>query len=76
MWGKATQHLTVADLAERWQCTRNWVRVMAASGQIPGALKLGSRWRFPVAAVEAYENRHTTSDPMSLTPRAAARAKW
>lgn len=67
--------LTTVELAERWHLTPQWVRVLAQSKQIPGAMKIGLRWRFPLAAVEAFEKRHTVLDPMSLTDLAAARSQ-
>ncbi len=59
-------HLTIADLAVRWQKHPDYLR-RAIVGQpapdgIPEAFKVGSGprapWLIPVAAVEAYERRH------------------
>ncbi len=59
-------HLTVADLAMRWQKHPDFLR-RAILGQpapdgIPEAFKVGSGpkapWLIPLAAVEAYEQRH------------------
>ena len=69
----APTHLTTADLAERWHMSQQWVTILARTKQIPGAMRVGNRWRYPVAAIEAWEQRHTVRDPLSLTDLAAAR---
>lgn len=66
-------HLTTVELADRWQVTPQWVAILARTKQIPGAMRVGNRWRFPLPSVEAWEQRHTVRDPLSLTDLAAAR---
>ena len=68
-------HLTAVELATRWHMTPAWVRTLAASKQIPGAIRAGTRWRFPLESVEAWEARHTVRDPMTITERSKARAR-
>ena len=68
-----SDHLTTAQVADRWHMSAQWVAILARSEQIPGAIRLGNRWRFPVAAIEAWEQRHTVRDPLSLTDLAAKR---
>lgn len=70
-----TAHLTPADLAARWKRSTPWVRALLAAERIPGAIRVGSRWRIPIAAVEEYERRHTVRDPLSMTDLAAARRR-
>lgn len=70
-----TAHLTPATLADRWQCTAPWVRTLLSTGRIPGAIRVGARWRIPVEAVEAYEQRHAVRDPLSMTELATARRR-
>jgi len=51
-------YLTTTTLAERWSCDPSTIRRIALSGQIE-RFKLGTEWRFSMAAVEAYEQAHT-----------------
>lgn len=69
----STPHLTAQEVADRWQRSRTWVTGQAKTGAIPGALKIGGFWRFPVAAIERYEARRATADPLSMTDRSAQR---
>lgn len=64
-------HLTVQQLADRWQVHPDFLR-RAVLGQpapdgIPEAYTIGSgpkaRWRIPLHAVEAYEHRHRPLSP-------------
>lgn len=64
-------HLTVADLAERWQRSPQWVQRNAK--HIPGSWKNGGLWRFDLADIERYEARRKTPDPLSMTPMSAQR---
>jgi hypothetical protein len=64
--------LTPDDLATRWQRPRTWVTRQAKAGAIPG-VKVGGLWRFDPEDIAAYETRHKTTDPLSLTPLAAKR---
>ena len=54
------RYLTAVDVAGRWSCSAGYVRKLARRGDLPG-LRLGSDWRFSLAAVEAYERRHTSA---------------
>lgn len=67
-------HMTPTQLAERWQRPASWIRQQANAGAIP-AIKLGHTWRFDLLDIEAFETRHKTADPLSLTPGAAARRR-
>lgn len=64
--------MTSAELAARWRRPVRWVREQAHAGRIP-ATKVGGLWRHDPVAVEAFEARNSTRDPMSLTPLSAAR---
>lgn len=69
----AVSHLTTSDLAARWSMSEQWVAILARTKQIPGAMRVGNRWRFPLSSIEAWEQRHTVRDPLSMTDLAAAR---
>ena len=49
-----TQFLTTAEVAARWRCARSTVTALARAGKL-GGMRLGTDWRFSVAAVEAFE---------------------
>lgn len=73
-------YLTTAQVAEKWACDRSTVTARARSGALVG-MRLGTDWRFSLAAVEAYERRHATDaspaeEPKSRTaaPREEVRA--
>jgi len=67
-----TEMLTPEELAARWRQSTEWVRTQARKRTIP-ATKIGGRWRFDPAEIQAYEDRHRHRDPLSLTPTAARR---
>lgn len=67
--------LSTAELAARWHMHPVTIRVHARTSQIPGAMRIGARWKFPLDAVEAFEKRHTILDPLSMTDRSAARSR-
>lgn len=52
--------LTARQVGERWGCSPKTVKRLAERGEL-AAMKLGADWRIGTAAVEAYEQRHTTS---------------
>jgi len=52
--------MTTAEVAERWACDPSTVTARARSGALIG-MRLGTDWRFSMAAVEAYERAHTTA---------------
>ena len=52
---EASQLLTAAELAARWQIKQSTVYALTRSGTIP-TVRLGSRlYRYRLAAIEAYE---------------------
>ena len=65
--------MTPDDLAARWQRPVKWVREQAAAGTIP-ALNIGGLWRFKPDAIDLYEQRKATADPLTLTRLSAARS--
>lgn len=65
-----TQHLTVAELAERWKRRPEWVQQNARSFF---GFKIGREWRFDLADIESYEDRRKSVDPMSMTELSAKR---
>jgi hypothetical protein len=54
-------HLDSADLAARWRVSEGTLRNWRWSGRGPNALKIGSRVRYRVADVEAFEAVHVQS---------------
>lgn len=42
------QYMSAPSYAEQRRQTSAWCRMQAADGKIPGAIKLGGRWWFPV----------------------------
>jgi excisionase family DNA binding protein len=46
--------LTAAELADRLRRSRDWVYRRARAGDLPGAIRLASGWRFRLADVEAW----------------------
>lgn len=67
-------YLTPVTLGERWDRDPEWVRRAANAGRIPG-IKIEGLWRFRPDDIEAYEDRHKTADPLTLSPLAAARRR-
>jgi hypothetical protein len=52
------QFLTVAELADRWRCCIDTVRVRCMSGQL-GAVKESRHWKIPLEGVKAWEAERT-----------------
>jgi excisionase family DNA binding protein len=44
--------LTAQELANRIRCHRETVYEMLQGGEVPGARKIGGRWRIPEKAVD------------------------
>lgn len=63
-------HLSVKELAERWECSREVLYQQVASGKIP-ALHIGQAVRIPIAAVEQYELENTTGQTDATARRRA-----
>jgi anaerobic selenocysteine-containing dehydrogenase len=56
--------LTTRDLAERWNCTTEYVRNLITAGELPGTINIAhergttrAAYRVPLDAVLAYESR-------------------
>jgi predicted DNA-binding transcriptional regulator AlpA len=60
-------HLTVAQLADRWQTTKKAIYNMRSLGTAPPCFKRGRNLMFPLGEVEAHERAG-----MHAQPRAAA----
>lgn len=60
----------VPTVAQRLSVSDQWVRDHAKD---LGGIKLGRLWRFDLADVEKYLNRHRTADPLAYTPLSAKR---
>ena len=61
----SAQFLTTAEVAARWRCARSTVTALARAGKL-GGMRLGTDWRFSVAAVEAFEAAQ--SQPAMVRP--------
>jgi excisionase family DNA binding protein len=55
--------LTVSEVAALLRTTPHTVGRMAKAGEIPGAFRIGTRWRFPTARV--YRDLLSTEPPTS-----------
>lgn len=53
------KHLTPETLAQRWGLARKTIMNMSYDGRLPFAVRIGSKWRYPVRAVEAWERKNT-----------------
>jgi excisionase family DNA binding protein len=60
----------VPTVAQRLSVSDQWVRDHAKA---LGGIKLGRLWRFDLADVERYLNRHKTRDPLAPTELSAKR---
>ncbi|MFF3310539.1 helix-turn-helix transcriptional regulator [Streptomyces sp. NPDC002952] len=55
-------HLTVAQLAARWQTTKSAIYVARHRGKAPNGFKSGKAVLFPLAEVEAWERERMAGD--------------
>lgn len=62
---------TTVEVAEHLHLAPSTVAAYAASGQFPGAFKIGIDWRFPEASVTEFINARTPqkTDPYQIAPR-------
>lgn len=82
---KNSPHLTVPQLAERWQTTTQAIYIARHRGRAPKAFKRGVAVLFPLAEVLAFEaeqmaadkpsNRGTTTEHRPPEPRRARRSR-
>lgn len=56
-------HLTVAQLADRWQTTKKAIYNMRSEGTAPPCFKRGRNLMFPLSAVEAHEAKRMHDQP-------------
>ena len=56
-----TVYLTESELAQRWAVTKNALRQWRYRGEGPPYLKVGSRVRYRLSAVEAWEKEREVS---------------
>ena len=57
--GRTVVHLTTADLARRWGVSVGHLQNLRSAGIGPQSIKIGSRVRYSLAAIEAYEAART-----------------
>lgn len=53
-----TRHLTVEDLADRWNTTKNAIYALNKRGEAPPRFKRGRKLLYREADVEAHEQEH------------------
>lgn len=58
-------HLTVEQLATRWQTTKNAIYIARHRRKAPKGFRRGRELRFPVAEVERFEAAALDADPKS-----------
>lgn len=58
-------HLTVAQLAARWQTTKQAIYIARHRGKAPNGFKRGRDVLFPIAEVEAFEASRMAADKPS-----------
>lgn len=70
-------HRDAGEVAELLNTSRRTVTDKAAGGEFPGAFRIGNRWRFPAATVDAYIDAHTprTHVPGTIEPRRTNRKR-
>ena len=59
----AGESYTVAQAAEHLQCSQRWVKRLAGTGRLPGAVKVGGVWVIPADVVERGLPTKGTSAP-------------
>jgi excisionase family DNA binding protein len=59
----AGEPYTAPQAAERLQCSHRWVKRLAETGRLPGAVKVGRGWVIPADAVEHGLPTKGTSTP-------------
>lgn len=50
-------YLTAREIASKWNVTETWVSVLCKRGSIPGAIKVGKKWRIPDDAERPEDGR-------------------
>ncbi|MEU3620648.1 DNA-binding protein [Streptomyces sp. NPDC006872] len=60
--GEQSPHLTVKQLASRWQTTATAIYIARHRGKAPAAFKQGALVLFPLAEVERYEATQMAGD--------------
>ena len=53
---------TVNEIAEKWELTPRWVRMLCSTGKIAGAVQFGKSWAIPKDADKPPDGRVTTGE--------------
>lgn len=51
-----TEYIAVKEIAQRWNCTEQWISKMCRDGALPGAFKNGKSWLIPAKVKRPVSN--------------------
>ena len=57
------EHLTTAELSERWKITSRRIGILCADGRIEGAIKKGKTWLIPADSPKPPDKRFKHQKP-------------
>ena len=57
------EHLTTAELSERWKITSRRIGILCADGRIEGAIKKGKTWFIPADSPKLPDKRFKPKKP-------------
>lgn len=55
--GLETEYVDVREIAQRWNCTEQWISKLCRAGALPGAFKNGKSWLIPANVERPVNNR-------------------
>ena len=56
--------MTVKEASDKWGISDRRIRVLCAEGKIPGAIKEGKTWKFPVDTVKPIDRRYKSNESL------------
>ena len=56
--------MTVKEASAKWGISDRRIRVLCAEGKIPGAIKEGKTWKFPVDTVKPIDRRYRSNESL------------
>ncbi len=56
--------MTVKEASAKWGISDRRIRVLCAEGKIPGAIKEGKTWKFPVDTVKPIDRRYKSNESL------------
>ena len=57
-------YMTVNEASAKWGISDRRIRVLCAEGKIPGAVKEGKSWKFPVDTVKPIDRRYKSNESL------------